>query len=189
MKKEQIKRLIEKYKYIFIGEIHGTKKIPNVVFDIVRQILKKNKIIFCLELPQQAEEVLYAYLRANINKKELLASKYLQDAIFDSRINDDILLLYEKLNMAGVELKCLENYEIENVNYRDQEMAKKFLNIVKKNKADKYFVYVGSMHTLDKSIQIKNFKINPITIYLHQGIKDNLLVIQFKRQEGRNKIL
>src|SRR3989338_2471029 len=126
MKKEQIKRLIEKYKYIFIGEIHGTKKITNVVFDIVKQILKKNKIIFCLELPQQAEEILYVYLRAKINKKELFASKYLQNAISDSRINDDILLMYERLYGVGVVLKCLENYDFENVEYRDKEMAKRF---------------------------------------------------------------
>ena len=31
MKKEQIKRLIEKYKYIFIGEIHGTKGLLNLL--------------------------------------------------------------------------------------------------------------------------------------------------------------
>jgi len=41
MKKEQIKRLIEKYKYIFIGEIHGTKELPKFTFNIVKQILKK----------------------------------------------------------------------------------------------------------------------------------------------------
>ena len=120
-------------------------------------------------------------MSSKINKKELLSSKYLQDAIFDSRINDNILLMYERLYSAGVVLKCLENYEIENIDYRDQEMAKKFLNIIKENRVDKYFVYVGGMHALDKSIQIKNFKINPINIYLPQEIRDNLLVIQFNR--------
>ena len=45
--------------------------------------------------------------------------------------------MYERLYSVGVVLKCLENYEIENIDYRDQEMAKKFLNIIKESKDNK----------------------------------------------------
>ena len=110
-------------------------------------------------------------------KKELFAAKYLQNAISDSRINDDILLMYERLYGVGVVLKCLENYDFENVEYRDKEMAKRFLDIIKEEKADKYLIYAGNMHFLRKSTQILGFKINPVPIYLPKTVVNNVLTI------------
>ncbi len=182
MNKDEIKKLIEKHKYIFIGEIHGTKEIPEKTIELIEPIIKNKKIIFCLELPKQAEKELYKYLNKKISKEELFKSKYLQDAVFDHRIDEDRLSMYEKLYENGVVLRCLENYDIKDINKRDEAMAKSFLEIIKEQ-VDKYFIYIGGMHIIDKEIELNGMKVRPIKLYLPKDILDNVLTIQFNKSE------
>ena len=184
---KQVIDLIEKHKYIFIGEIHGTKEIPEKIFELIKSVIKNKKIIFCLELPKQAEKELYKYLNKNIIREELFKSKYLQGAVFDKRLDEDRLAMYEKLHKNGVILRCLENYDIEDINKRDEEMAKSFLEIIKE-KANKYFVYVGNLHIIDEEIEIMGMKVRPIKIYLSKDILSNALTIQFSKGEKEEAI-
>ena len=182
MDKNQIKKLIEHSKYVFIGDIHGTKEIPEKIFEIIRSILKKKKIIFCLELPQQAEKELYAYLNKKMSEKEFLQSKYLEDALFDHRIDKDRLSLYKKLYENNVILRCLENYDLENINERDKVMAMNFMELIQEH-AEQYFVYVGGMHIIDEEIEIMGMKVKPLKIYLPKNISEDTLIIQFENSE------
>ena len=179
MKKEQIKKLIKKHKYIFIGEIHGTEEIPLRVFELLKETIKNKKVVFCLEIPKEANIELYKYLQGIIGKDKLFSSVYLKDAVNDSRINDSILRMYEKLYVLGCTFKGLENYDNENPNERDKEMASIFMNIINENKAHKYVVYLGNLHTIDKSIKIGKFVVNPIKTYLPKEIIMDSLTIQF----------
>src|SRR3989344_2614767 len=184
---KQVIDLIEKHKYIFIGEIHGTKEIPEKIFELIKPAIKNKKNIFCLELPKQAEKELYKYLNKKIIKEELFKCNFLQGAVFDKRLDEDRLAIYEKLHKNGVILRCLENYDIEDINKRDEEMAKSFLEIIKE-KANKYFVYVGNLHIIDEEIEIMGMKVRPIKIYLSKDILSNVLTIQFSKGEKEEVI-
>ena len=187
MEKEQVTDLIEKHKYVFIGEIHGTKEIPKKTFELIKPAIKNKKNIFCLELPKQAEKELYKYLNKKISKEDLFKCNFLHDAVFDKRFDEDRLAIYEKLHKNGVILRCLENYDIEDINKRDEEMAKSFLEIIKE-KADKYFVYVGNLHIIEEEIEIMGMKVRPIKIYLSKDILSNVLTIQFSKGEKEEVI-
>ena len=188
MKKEEVIELIKKSKYILIGEIHGTKKIPISALKLIYPIIKKNKIIFCLEIPKQTDKKLYKYLNDKIKKKEFLDSFFLMDAISDKRITNNILSFYKKLYKHGVIFKGLEDYNNEKINKRDMLMAKRFIEIIKKNWADKYILYVGNMHLIEKAIKIGKFEVNPIKIYLPKNIVKKSLTIQFCRGD-KEKII
>src|SRR3989338_475631 len=123
MDKKQVVGLLARYKYILIGENH-----------------KNNKIIFCLEIPKQAEKELYGYLNGKIKKLQLLNSIYLNDAKNDKRINDNILIMYRNLHKAGIIFKGLEDYNNENPYERDKSVAKRFMNITNNKKFDKYIL-------------------------------------------------
>lgn len=181
MDKMQVVELLEKYKYILIGEIHGTKEISKITFELIRPLFKNNKIIFCLEIPKQAEKELYRYLNGKIKKQQLLNSIYLNDAKNDKRISDNILIMYKNLHKAGIVFKGLEDYNNENPYERDKSIAKRFMDITHKNKFDKYILYIGNIHTLTKSIKMGGYVVNPIKIYLPKNFIKKILTMQFNK--------
>ncbi len=188
MDKGEIKKLIADHKYIFIGEIHGTKEIPNLTLEFVLPAIKNRNVIFFLEIPKESEKELYKYLNSTINKRRFLNSVYLFDAIFDKRITNDILVMCKKLKRAGVKIKGLENYSNGNPYERDKDMAKRFLKVVNNKKGDKYIVYIGNLHLLEKSFRINKFKLDPFKAHLPKRILKKALTIQFNKnnEEGIN---
>lgn len=179
MNKRHFITLLREFKYIFIGEIHGTKEIPKTTFERIRPLFKNNKIVFCLEIPKQAEKELYEYLNGKTKKQQLLNSIYLNDAKNDKRISNNILIMYKNLHKAGIIFKGLEDYNDENPYERDKNIAKRFIKIIKDIDADKYIIYMGNMHLIEKSIKIGKFQVNPIKIYLPKNILRKSLTIQF----------
>ena len=104
MKQEILIELMAKKKYIFIGEIHGTKEIPQKTKELIYQ-LKNKSIIFCGEFPYQAEREIEKYIKGQITKKELFTSKYLVDAMYDKRVTEDILELWKDLFQKGIGIR------------------------------------------------------------------------------------
>lgn len=178
MENKDILDSIKKHKYIFIGEIHGTKEIPEIVFSLMKPILNE-KIIFCLELPQSAEKVLHQFFEGRITEKKLFSSDILKDSVSDGRFNKNTLSLYKSLHDNRVIIKCLEDYDCEDISKRDENIAKRFLEIIKKENADKYFVYAGNCHTINESVQIQGFTIKPIKIYFQKDFTKKILTISF----------
>src|SRR3989344_8699808 len=186
MKVEDMKKIIKNYEYIFIGEIHGTKEIPEKVEQLLNKILDNEKIIFCLELPKQAEKYLQNYFNNIINNNELFSYEILADAIKDNRLNSHIIKLCKKLFEAGHIIKCLENCDNENPYERDKEMASTFLEIINNYKADKYIIYVGNIHIIDCPIKINDFNINPIKNFLPKYTINKILTIDFNKCDKEN---
>ncbi len=174
---------IKQSRYLFIGEIHGTKEIPKKTTDIVKELAINKKIIFCVELPKQLEKELNNFLDNKISKKELFSSMYLKDALYDNRINEDIILMYKELKKSKVKIICLEEYNLDKIEKRDEEMAKNFKEIIKNEKADIFIIYAGNIHLFDKTEKMGEFIINPIKIYLDKEIIDNSMTIQFTNKE------
>ncbi len=165
-----------------VGEVHGTKKIPKILFEILDKI-KDEKIVFCLEIPEQAEDELCLYLNGKLKESEFLSSPYISDAVQDKRITANVLELCRGLYSKGVIIKGLEDYNLLKVNERDRVMVENFIKIIDTIKADKYFVYVGNAHTLDKQIRMGNFVVNPLKLYLPKDMLNRVLTIQFENSE------
>ncbi len=174
--RKQVTSLISKHKYIFIGEIHGTKNIPVTTINLIKDMDKRN--VFCLELPQHIEKELYKFLKKQKNNF-LNHPDIKRDALHDKRITSSTLQMYKKLYKLGFKLKCLENYNNKNLKERDKEMAMKFINIVNKVKANRFFIYIGNLHLIEKPINLLIFKINPIKLFLPDYIRNESLTIQF----------
>ena len=129
MNKKQITEYINKYKIVFIGEIHGV----NIIYDIVYNIILNTQLdndIFCVELPLQAEKILNDYLSGYIKKEELFKSSYLIDALNDNRLNINTLNFYSNIYKLGFVFKCLEDYSFSS-SEKDKSMAVTFKNILK----------------------------------------------------------
>ena len=126
---DNIVRYISKHKYIFIGEIHGVREINYRIFEILKA-LGKEKIVLCIEMPRQAEDILIKFLQGKISKNELFKSEHLADMLQDKRLHDGTLSLYKKLYDKGVDINGLEDYDGE-PSERDKNMAERFMEIIK----------------------------------------------------------
>lgn len=177
----EILNKLSKSKYIFIGEQHGKKAITEKVFSIIKEL--EGKIIFCVELPQEVEDLLQKLLQKKITEKELFASPYLEDALHDHRLHSGTLELYQKLYNKGVPIHCLESYE-GSIEERDKNMAKRFLETIQNEKADYYIIYAGNVHVMRKESDLFGFHITPIPIYLPKEIVKEVITLQCTEKEG-----
>lgn len=172
-----IKEYIQGKNLILIGETHGSKEIPLIVMDFLKVIDKP--IIFCGEFPYQAENDVQSFLKSQISKEKLFSSKYLSDAIYDKRLTEDILLLWQTLFKNGAKIVGLDNYDLENIEDRDKEIAKQLLKNIEKNKGCIHVVYCGGAHLLEKITKIQSFIVRPIKIYLPEKLLKESITIQF----------
>ncbi len=182
MEKKQLIGEIKKHKYIFMGEIHNTKNIPKIVFDLISNLIIEEKILFCLELPKQSEFFLNLYFNNKISKKVLYSSKFLKDSLKDKRLNNNTLILYKKIYKLGIKIKCLEDYNC-NPYKRDESMAERLLYLINKYNFDKYITYLGNIHILKKETNIAGFNVKPLISYLPNNIILNSFIINFNRSE------
>lgn len=177
----EISPKLAKYKYIFIGEQHGRENISKGVFSLIHEL--KGKIIFCVELPQEVESLLKKCLEGEIEQEVLFASPYLEDALHDKRFHQGVLELYTKLHEKEVIIHCLEDYS-GTVEERDKNMAKKFLEIIEKEKAEHYILYTGNVHVMKEEGHILGFHVTPILIYLPKQILSEAITLQLTEKDG-----
>jgi len=177
--------VLSQHKYIFIGEQHGKKSISEKVFSLIENL--EGKIIFCVELPQEVEDLLQKFLQGKITRNFFFASPYLEDALHDHRLHSGILELYQKIYSKGGTVHCLERYEAtaeESIKKKDQNMAKKFLDILHKEKANYYIIYTGHAHVMRKEQDLFGFHITPIPIYLPEEIVEEAVILQCREENG-----
>ena len=182
MNRQQVIGKIKKHKYIFFGEIHGTKEIPKTTLELLKNIKGKN--VLCLELYEQVEKSLLAYIKGQ--KNYFLDSQYTKGPISDKRITENTIKMYKELYKMSFKLMYLEDYNSKKIKERDKNMANKFTEIVRNNKFDKYFIYIGNLHLIEKQYNFGIFKIGSIKPYLPEDIrKDALTILYFKGKEEK----
>ncbi|HIH26307.1 hypothetical protein J4476_03520 [Candidatus Woesearchaeota archaeon] len=179
MKIDNIKKLINDNRIIFLGDVHGNKSIPETIFNLIKDFKKS---VFAIELPKQPSGDIIDYFENKLSKEELFQNKYLKDALNDNRLNANTLDLYKKLYDFGFKLEFLEDYEnkLFNGKTKDKFIAEELKILLEKYPKYKIFLYAGNIHTLDKPIRILLiFKVKPIKYYLNNDIKKLILTIQF----------
>lgn len=143
----QIVELVKNHKVIAIGEMHGVKENPEVIYEIYNTLKDKYSVVIGFEYPQSlidnpdsADQVLY------------------QDGRFSSYHKD----LLEKLKQDGVKMfgfdltnDQLETQKAEAIDWRDKTMAENInKQIVKLSPDEKILLITGDMHYQTKTQSI-----------------------------------
>ncbi len=93
--------LVDKHKFIMLGEIHGTVEIPELFGDIVCHSVNKNngKIAVMLEWPVTLQASLDLYMANDINEEKFLAHPVWSPKWQDGRFSVAMLDLINKLKI------------------------------------------------------------------------------------------
>lgn len=141
---DQIVELAKNHKVIAIGEMHGVKENPEVVYGIYTALKGKYSVVLGFEYPQSlidnsdsADQVLYQDGRFSPFHKDLL-EKLKQDGV----------------KMFGFDLSNsqLETQKKESIDWRDKIMAKNINKQINKlNPNEKILIVTGDMHYQTKT--------------------------------------
>ncbi len=150
-KLNQILDLAKDHKVIAIGEMHGVKENPEIVFDIYTALKDKYSVTIGFEYPQslienpnEADEWLFKDGRFSSFHKEILRK-----------------LKLDKVKTFGFDLSTnqYEDHKEKNVGWRDKIMAENVNSKLKNiSKETKLLLVMGNMHyrTIPQFIMIPN---------------------------------
>lgn len=181
---DQIIELAKKHQVVAIGEMHGVKENPEVIYEIYTTLRDKYSVILGFEYPQSlidnsdsADQVLYQDGRFSPFHKDLL-EKLKQNGV----------------RMIGFDLTSdqLETQKAEAIDWRDKIMAENInKQIDKLNPEEKIILVTGDMHYQTKTQSImytdKGGVMNPYE-YLPMGaqlITDSILAIHLRYLSGQ----
>lgn len=148
---DQIVELAKKHQLIAIGEIHGAKENPEVVFEIYNALKEKYEVVLGFEYPQtvidnpnSADKELYEDGRFSQFHKKLLNKLKTDEAkIFGFDLEDD-------------ERKQINDHDI---SWRDSVMAEKISKrLATLKKDEKMIIVCGDAHFQTQSMSVKSTK-------------------------------
>jgi hypothetical protein len=170
----QIVELAKNHKVVAIGEMHGVKENPEVIYEIYTALKDKYSVVLGFEYPQSliddsdsADQVLYQDGRFSPFHKDLLEK-----------------LKQEGVKMFGFDLTNdqLETQKVETIDWRDKIMAENInKQIDKLNPEDKILLVTGDIH-----YQIKT---QSITYTDKDGVMNNYEYLPMGAQLKTNSIL
>ncbi len=174
---EQIKKVIELIKdkeLILLGEIHGTKEIPNFISKLFSEILINEDFNVCMEIPVSYKENIEDFFK-----------KGKEDS--DGRNSVEYLNLIKNLQSLkkhhnrNIQIFYIDSEDSEQ-NEREKGMAE---NILKNLHGKKTFVIMGNIHTSKKPILFNDLVIYPTGFILNEKLNGKIFCIKIAPSKGK----
>jgi len=172
---------ISKKELLLLGEVHGTKEIPKLTFDIIKKLNNNVNFIF-LEIPKDQQIFLDKYTNSK-DEKDLLSIPFFNTSNKDGRDSKDILFLIKKVIhlSSKIKIKFIDPNVIEN---RDYLMYKKIKELLKSQENKLSIFLTGNVHASKKNLIINDKQILTCGNYLHKWLKDKLISVNFSANKG-----
>lgn len=138
-----------------IGEFHGTKEMPQIFINILKEALTLNKKVnVFLEFPSDMQGLLNNYLEDNVSYKEFLKTKFYTE-FYDGRQSKALfsIINFSKNNKDKISCFFVDINERERWDKsckRDVILKNNILKFFDKNKIN--FFYAGNMHTISNKL-------------------------------------
>ena len=153
----QLMKKTEKAKLILIGEMHGTREVPELVTEMAKRLVKPDAaqpLVIALEYPQTQAADLKAYVDSDGSadaRKRLLDTQFWSRAAQDGRSSHAMLSLIDALRMEARKGRKItlaafdQNAGQENSDVsRDKSMADNLRAIVQENPAARVIALTGN---------------------------------------------
>ena len=172
---------MEDKKLILIGEMHGTKEIPNKIKELCQSI--QEDIIYCLELPIQIKSLFLNFLNNKLSLNQFLQNNLVKEAVQDGRITPALVESLKQIKHK-INLEFVDDLESDIIK-RDENIAINFVNIVKKHPNKKIILHCGNFHINDKIIMFENRMVKPARLFLPKEILNQCHTVIFLPSEGK----
>lgn len=174
---------LSRYTIILLGEMHGTKEAPGLTKSLADLFSLHKKVIIALEIPDENQKVIDAYLRSGDEK--LMAQidffKEVRDGRASEAMADLIKTTYGKTN---VRIVCFDvTLDKDAQGYRDSMMALSIISIQKSNPDAVIISLSGNIHSNVNMGFRKGYE--TMGYYLKQAFGSSLLSLNIRYRKGR----
>lgn len=154
-----IQRMAGERRLILVGEMHGTREVPQLMATLVERYAQHGPVLLGLELPRDGQVALKAYLRSEgstRHRNALRAQRFLQpaDGHNDGRRSEDVLDMVERvrvLRAAGRDVAILP-FDVTlsggGAEERDRDMADYLRSAYRALPRGRLVVVTGNVHAM-----------------------------------------
>ena len=155
----QLMKKTEKAKLILIGEMHGTREVPELVTEMAKRLVKPDAaqpLVIALEYPQTQAADLKAYVDSDGSadaRKRLLDTQFWSRAAQDGRSSHAMLSLIDAVRMEAhkgrkIALAAFDQNATQEKSdaSRDKSMAANLRAIVRANPSARVVALTGNYH-------------------------------------------
>ena len=158
---EQLKEKIKDKKVILLGELHGTKEIPQVILDFLKSLDEEFNLL--MEIPDEFQK--------NIEE-------FYKEPSPDGRNSKEYLDLIKTLNKK---LYCIDSFA-KNQEEKEENLAKNILDLSNEKKT---IAILGEIHASKEKINFGEQEIIPTGNILKEKLKGDLLCVRIKPSKGK----
>ncbi|HLD15462.1 MAG TPA: hypothetical protein VJB94_02690 [Candidatus Nanoarchaeia archaeon] len=182
---------IEGKKLILIGELHGTKEIPEIISEFFSKFAIGKDFNLCLEIPSIEQANLNKFLETG--RENLLKSMnfFKQTKNSDGRNSIEYLNLIKniynlnKKHNKEIKVYCIDISEVDSKrNVQEQREEKIAENIIKLLSNKVTFVIIGNIHASKNVVKFDNFSFKTSGKIIFDKIGSNLLSINIWPKSG-----
>src|SRR3989344_2901819 len=187
--------LIEKIKskkIVLLGELHGTKEIPELITTFFNNYLKENNCNICLEIPSDEQKSIDEFLKTGDEKYIYDMDFFKHQTNLDGRNSkeyfDLITNIYNlnknkknKTNLFCIDVSIID-YTKDIQQQREIGIAKNIIKIMNNNKT---FVILGNMHIVKQKVTIGPISFLPVGYYLFEKYGNRVVSINLWPKEGK----
>ena len=186
--------LIEKIKgkeIVLIGELHGTKEIPELITSFFNNYLKENNCNICLEIPSDEQSNIDEFLKTG-DQKYIYEMEFFKSKPSDGRNSKeyfDLINNIYKLNekhKINSKIWCVDLSRVPKGNIQQQReigIAENIFKVV--NNKEKTFVILGNMHIVKQKVTIGSISFLPVGYYLFEIYKNKMVNVNLWSKEGK----
>jgi len=186
MMQEIISKIKDKQAILF-GEIHGTKEIPELLSNFLKDISTNESFNLCLEIPDEFQEQINSYMNSgdyDILKNILFFSiEYCTDGRNSLEYMNLIKTIYyinSEYN-KNIKISCVFPSSAKNQEEVEKGLADK---ILEKANNKKTFAIIGNIHASKGEINFSKQKIVPAGFLIYEKLKDKMYSVLLTAKNG-----
>ncbi len=170
---------LEKHKLIVLGEIHGTREIPQTIIKIIKNLKKDLNFVF-VEIPKDQQIYIEDFVKSE-NKKVLDSMPFFKSSNKDGRDSKENLdLIFYILKNTKAKILCIDPISGEDRELLLYEEIKRNFNPV----GDLGIFITGNFHANKNKVIINGNELKPCAYYLNLWLKDQLVNVNILACEG-----
>ena len=185
--------LIEKIKskkIVLLGELHGTKEIPELITSFFNEYLKENQCNICLEIPSDEQSNIDKFFKTG-DQNYIYDMEFFKSKPSDGRNSKEYLDLItniynlnknNKTNIFCIDVSIID-YTKDIQQQREIGIAKNIIKIT--NNREKTFVILGNMHIVKQKVTIGSISFLPVGYYLFEKYGNRVVSINLWPKEGK----
>ncbi len=140
----RIAKALSAYRWITVGEVHGTQEAPAFALNLAKALGKKRRVVLGVEIPQKEQALVDRFRRTKF-RPLLKTSSFFVRGYQDGRSSEAMVKLLETLPNY-IRVVCFDSQNGKNGQERDKLMALNLIHAYARYRPKHFVVLTGNVH-------------------------------------------